>query len=58
MAGLTYDINTFVGIDVNYRFLYIGGTSVETPINNSASKIEVGGIGEHQIRVGLRFYVN
>ena len=29
MAGLTYDINTFVSLDVGYRYLYIGGTDVD-----------------------------
>ena len=58
MAGLTYDINTFVSLDVGYRYLYIGGTNVDTTIYNANSKIEIGGINEHQIRVGLRFYVN
>jgi opacity protein-like surface antigen len=58
MAGLTYDINTFVSLDVGYRYLFIGGTNVDTTIYNNNSRIEIGGIGEHQIRAGLRFYVN
>jgi opacity protein-like surface antigen len=58
MAGLTYDINTFVSLDVGYRYLYIGGSNVDIVVNNTNSKISIGGINEHQIRVGLRFYVN
>ncbi len=58
MVGLTYDINSFIGLDVNYRFLYIGGTGVDTPLNSASSKIDVGSIDEHQIRAGLRFYIN
>jgi opacity protein-like surface antigen len=58
MAGLTYDINTFVSIDVGYRFLYIGGSDVDSIIYSNSSKIEIGSVNEHQIRAGLRFYVN
>jgi opacity protein-like surface antigen len=58
MAGLTYDINTFVSIDVGYRFLYIGGSDVDSVIYNNNSHIEIGSVNEHQIRAGLRFYVN
>ena len=58
MVGLNYDINTFVSLDVGYRYLYIGGSDVDINFNGANSKIEVGGINEHQIRAGLRFYVN
>ena len=58
MAGLTYDINTFVSLDVGYRFLYIGGSDVNSIIYSNSSKIEIGSVNEHQIRAGLRFYVN
>jgi opacity protein-like surface antigen len=58
MVGLNYDINTFVSLDVGYRYLFITGSDVDIPFNGANSKIEVGGINEHQIRAGLRFYVN
>ena len=58
MAGLTYDINTFVSLDVGYRFLYIGGSDVDTLVYGNSSKIEIGSVNEHQVRAGLRFYVN
>ena len=58
MAGLTYDINSFVALDVNYRYLFIGGPSIDLTIFNVGSRLEIGGISEQQIRAGLRFYVD
>jgi opacity protein-like surface antigen len=58
MAGLNYEISSFTSIDVNYRFLYIGGSDVDLTINGNGSSVEIGGISEHQIRAGLRFYIN
>lgn len=59
MAGVSYDISTFVAVDVNYRFLYIGGSEASfSDIGLLPSTVSVGGIGEHQIRAGLRFMVN
>jgi opacity protein-like surface antigen len=56
MAGLTYELNTFVALDVNYRFLYIGGSEVGPTGANST--VSIGDLNEHQIRAGLRFFVN
>lgn len=56
MAGLTYEINTFVAIDVNYRFLHFGGARSGPTGANSI--VEIGGINEQQIRAGLRFFIN
>jgi opacity protein-like surface antigen len=58
MLGLNYEISSFTSLDVNYRFLAFGGPSVDLLINNSPSSLSIGGIYEHQIRVGLRFYIN
>jgi opacity protein-like surface antigen len=58
MAGLTYDINSIVSLDVGYRFLYIGGTDVDLAIHGAASDVAVGSISEHQIRAGFRFYID
>jgi len=58
MAGVNYEISSFTSIDVNYRFLYIGGSDVDLTINGIGSDVEIGGISEHQIRAGLRFYIN
>lgn len=58
MVGLNYDVNTFVSIDVGYRYLYIGGSDVDVTINGANESVEIGGISEHEIRAGLRFYIN
>ena len=58
MAGLTYDINSIVSLDVGYRFLYIGGTDVSYAVNGVDFDVAVGSISEHQIRAGFRFYVD
>src|SRR5690606_18877729 len=55
MVGFTYDFSSFVSLDVNYRFLHIGGPNVDLNIANSATSIDIGAINEHQIRAGLRF---
>jgi opacity protein-like surface antigen len=58
MAGVTYDVNSMFSIDVGYRFLYIGGTDIDLAIHGFNSDLQVGGISEHQIRAGFRFYVD
>jgi opacity protein-like surface antigen len=58
MAGITYDVNSFISLDVGYRFLYIGGTDIDLTIQGFNSDVQVGGISEHQIRAGFRFYVD
>jgi opacity protein-like surface antigen len=58
MAGLTYDINSIVSLDVGYRYLFIGGTDKDLAIHGVASDLAVGSIGEQQVRAGLRFYID
>lgn len=58
MAGLTWEINSFFALDVNYRFLHIAGSDVTTPVYTGSSKVEIGDLNEHQIRAGFRFMVN
>ncbi len=58
MVGINYDISTFTSIDFGYRFLYIGGTEVSMAVDGLPSTVAIGGLGEHQIRAGLRFFVN
>ncbi|MFA5900914.1 MAG: outer membrane beta-barrel protein [Hyphomicrobium sp.] len=59
MVGVSYDFSSFFAIDVNYRFLHIGGSEVTlNEIALPTSTVEIGDINEHQIRAGFRFYVN
>jgi opacity protein-like surface antigen len=57
MVGVTYDISTLWALDVNYRFLHIGGSEVSLK-PDVASSVGIGDLNEHQIRAGLRFLVN
>jgi opacity protein-like surface antigen len=57
MVGVSYDFSSFFAIDVNYRYLHIGGSEVSLK-PEVASSTAVGDINEHQIRAGMRFYVN
>ena len=59
MVGVSYDFSSFFAIDVNYRFLHVGGSDVTlSEINLPTSTVEIGDLNEHQIRAGFRFYVN
>lgn len=59
MVGVSYDFSSFWAIDVNYRFLHIGGSQVTLDdIDLPTSTVEIGDLNEHQIRAGFRFYVN
>lgn len=59
MVGVSYDFSSFFAIDVNYRFLHIGGSQVTlSNMNVPLYTTEVGDLNEHQIRAGFRFYVN
>jgi len=59
MVGVSYDFSSFFAIDVNYRFLHIGGSEVSlSEIGLPSSTVEIGDLNEHQIRAGFRFYVN
>lgn len=58
MAGVTWEINSFFALDINYRYLHIAGSDVNTPIYSDSSTISIGDLNEQQIRAGFRFYVN
>ena len=58
MAGITYDINSIVSLDVGYRYLFISGTDVALRINGIGSDLTVGNISEQQVRAGFRFYID
>jgi opacity protein-like surface antigen len=59
MVGVSYDFSSFFAIDVNYRYMHIGGSQVTLGEQGApSSTVEIGDINEHQIRAGFRFYVN
>jgi opacity protein-like surface antigen len=57
-VGVNYEISSFTSIDFGYRFLYIGGSQVDIPVDGFSSSVAFGSLNEHQIRAGLRFYIN
>ncbi|MCK5711720.1 MAG: outer membrane beta-barrel protein [Hyphomicrobiaceae bacterium] len=58
MVGLTYDWSSYTAIDLNYRYMYIGGSDANLRINGVNTSVKIGDINEHQVRVGLRFNVH
>lgn len=59
-AGLSYQMSDITALDVNYRYLHIGGTDMSMTItdnfgHSSQSKVTIGDSSEHQLRAGLRF---
>ncbi len=59
MVGVSYDFSSYFAIDVNYRFLHIGGSQVTlSDMGVPVYTTEIGDLNEHQIRAGFRFYVN
>ncbi|MGI9403508.1 MAG: outer membrane protein [Hyphomicrobium sp.] len=58
MAGITYNWSSYTAIDLNYRYMYIGGADGDLTINGVKTTVKVGDINEHQVRVGLRFNIH
>jgi opacity protein-like surface antigen len=57
MAGFSYDISPGTILDINYRFLWMGGVDMSTRINGYESRLKIGDSIDHQIRAGLRWNV-
>jgi opacity protein-like surface antigen len=61
MAGFSYAITPVTMFDMNYRYLYMGGSdasiSLATGPTSTRSTFSTGDIHEHQIRAGLRFNI-
>jgi len=66
MAGVSYNIAANTKLDLNYRYLYVGGYDVNMNINrtqgvdttSTSSTLKIGDQHEHQIRAGLRWDIN
>ncbi|MEZ5844223.1 MAG: opacity family porin [Hyphomicrobiaceae bacterium] len=66
MAGISYNIAANTKLDLNYRYLYVGGYDVNMNItrnqglitSTTASTLKIGDQHEHQIRAGLRWDIN
>ena len=58
MVGLTYKLYDSLSLDVNYRYLYMGGPSITTAINGGMSTLSIGDMHEHQVRAGFRYDID
>ncbi len=62
MAGFSYQFSEAILLDMNYRFLYLGGTDAGFQVTGTtfggATGVTIGDIYEHELRAGLRFNVN
>jgi opacity protein-like surface antigen len=56
-AGVAWTLWPSTVLDVNYRYLYLGGTSSGITIDGAASKLSISEMHEHQLRAGLRWNV-
>ncbi|MCB1549653.1 MAG: outer membrane beta-barrel protein [Hyphomicrobiaceae bacterium] len=54
MIGFSYAWDTRWALDVNYRYLFVGGSSVPLALNTSESKLSIDDLHEHQLRAGVR----
>ncbi|MGE3425718.1 MAG: hypothetical protein AB7I44_02940 [Hyphomicrobiaceae bacterium] len=57
-AGFTYDLGRSTLLDINYRYLHVGGSDVGVTIAGSRSTMSFDAQNEHQIRAGLRFNID
>lgn len=57
-AGVSYDLTQSISLDVNYRYLYLQGSTIDLPYTGGTSRVSLGDYGEHALRTGLRFNID
>lgn len=58
-AGFTYDLGRSILLDVNYRFLHVGGSDIGVSYSDGRrSNLSFDAQNEHQVRAGLRFNID
>lgn len=57
-AGLTYSLGQYTSLDLNYRYLYTGGTQVGMNVGGNNSNVDIDAQHQHQFRAGLRWDIN
>jgi opacity protein-like surface antigen len=57
MAGVSYQLTPSTSLDLNYRYLFLGGTEATLLVNGNVSRVEIGDMHEHQVRVGIRWEI-
>ncbi len=58
MVGFSYRLYDSVSLDLNYRYLYMGGPSITSAINGQMTTLKFGDMSEHQIRAGFRYDID
>ena len=58
MLGFTYDLGHSMLLDMNYRYLHVGGSDIGLDVFGSRSTASFDAQNEHQLRAGLRFDIN
>jgi opacity protein-like surface antigen len=58
MLGFTYDFGGSVLLDVNYRFLHVGGADAGLDLFGSSSKLSIDDMNDHQLRAGVRVNID
>lgn len=56
-AGLSYTLWTSTVLDLNYRYMYLGGSNVGITVAGNRSLLEIGDLHEHQLRAGVRWNI-
>jgi hypothetical protein len=57
-AGVVFDVSEITKIDLNCRYVYIGGVTANLGVNGNASRVDIGDIHEHQLGAGIRWDIN
>lgn len=58
-AGFTYDLGRSTLLDINYRYLHVGGSDIAVNYpDGRRSNMSFDAQNEHQIRAGLRFNID
>lgn len=60
MAGVEYPISDRLSLDLGYRYLNLGDaqTGSATDIGGNVTRVEYKDIAAHEVRMGLRYYLN
>lgn len=58
MVGFTYDIGNSMLLDLNYRYLHVGGSDSSLNVFNSHSTLNVDSTNDHQLRAGVRVNID
>jgi opacity protein-like surface antigen len=57
-AGVSYQVWDGTHLDVNYRYLFVGGTDSSLTIAGDRSTVDIDDQSEHYVRAGLRWDLN